>query len=119
MLYTVPIFVLTHKPPEAVVKGENENLKVTFVADGIESAIEKAKAAAGEKNVMVIGGANTAQQVIRAGLADQIQIGIMPILLGDGLRFFDYIGAEPIQLERIRVIESPDRTDLWFRVVKS
>lgn len=61
---------------------------------------------------MVIGGAQTAQQLLKAGLADELRIGLVPVLLGDGLRFFDNISAEPIQLERIRVIESPGRTDL-------
>jgi dihydrofolate reductase len=76
-------------------------LTFTFVTDGIESAIEKAKAAAGGKNVTVIGGANTAQQLIRAGLLDEIQIGIMPVLLGEGLRFFEHLGTEHIELEKL------------------
>jgi dihydrofolate reductase len=116
--FQVPIFVLTHDVPEKVAKGENERLTLTFVTDGIERAIEKVKAAAGGKHVMVIGGANTAQQCLQAGLVDQIQIGIVPILLGEGLRFFEHLGSEPIELERMRIIESPTRTDLWFRVVK-
>ena len=116
--FQVPIFVLTHHVPAKVAKGENERLTFTFVTDGIESAIEKAKAAAGDKYVMVIGGANTAQQCIRAGLVDHIQIGIVPILLGEGLRFFEHLGSEQIELERTRVIESPGRTDMRFRVVK-
>jgi dihydrofolate reductase len=116
--FQVPIFVLTHHVPEKVAKGENERLTFTFVTDGIESAIEKAQAAAGDKHVMVIGGANTAQQCIQAGLVDQIQIGIVPILLGEGLRFFEHLGSEQIELERMRILESPTRTDLWFRVVK-
>ena len=87
--YQVPIFVLTHAVPEQVVKGENDHLTVTFVMDGIESAIEKAKAAAGDKQVMVIGGAKTAQQCLRAGLVDEIHIGIIPVLFGEGLRFFE------------------------------
>ena len=116
--YQVPIFVLTHHIPETVTKGQNDRLTVTFVTDGIESAIEKAKAAAGNKHVMVVGGAKTAQQCLRAGLADEIHIGIVPILLGEGLRFFAPLTNEQIKLERIRVLESPTRTDLWFRVVK-
>ena len=115
--YQVPIFVLTHAVPEKRPK-ENDRLTFTFVTSGIERAIEQAKAAAGDKHVMVIGGANTAQQCIQAGLCDEIQIGIIPILLGDGLRFFEHPGGDPIGLERIRVIESPARTDLWFRVIK-
>jgi dihydrofolate reductase len=116
--YQVPIFVLTHHIPEQVVKGENERLTVTFVTDGIESAIEKAKAAAGDKHVMVVGGANTAQQCLRAGLVDEIHIGIVPVLFGDGLRFFEPFVDEQMELERMRVFVSPTRTDLWFRVVK-
>ena len=116
--YQVPIFVLTHHIPEKVTKGQNDQLTVTFVTDGIESAIEKAKAAAGNKHVMVVGGAKTAQQCLRAGLVDEIHIGIVPVLLGEGLRFFEPFANEQIKLERIRVFESPTRTDLWFRVVK-
>ena len=116
--FQVPIFVLSHAVPEKVAKGENERLSFTFVTDGIESAIEKAKAAAGDKYVTVIGGANTAQQCIQAGLLDEIQIGIVPVLLGEGLRLFEHIGTEQIELESTRVIESPGRTDLRFRVVK-
>lgn len=116
--YQVPIFVLTHNVPETVAKGENGKFKFNFVVDGIESAIEKAKAAADDKYVTVIGGANTAQQCIKARLLDEIQIGIVPVLLGEGLRFFDHLDTKQIELERTRVIESPTRTDIWFRVVK-
>src|SRR2546423_8393875 len=116
--YQVPIFVLTHDVPVKVAKGENDKLTVTFVTDGIESAIAKAKAAAGGKHVMVIGGANTAQQCLRAGLVDEIHIGIVPVLFGEGLRFFEPHVNEQMELERTRVFVSPTRTDLWFRVVK-
>jgi len=116
--FQVPIFVLTHDVPDKVAKGENGRLTFTFVTDGIESAIERAKAAAGDKYVTVIGGANTAQQLIKAGLLDEIQIGIMPVLLSAGLRLFDHLGTEQIQLEKMKVIESSARTDLRFRVVK-
>ena len=116
--YQVPIFILTHHLPEQMVKGENDRLTVTFVTDGIESAIEKAKAAAGDKHVIVVGGANTAQQCLRAGLVDEIHIGIVPVILGEGLRFFEPLVNEQMELERTKVFESPTRTDLWFRVVK-
>jgi dihydrofolate reductase len=116
--YQVPIFVLTHSVPQHVIKGENDRLKVTFVMDGIESAIEQAKAAAGDRHVMVVGGANTAQQCLRAGLVDEIHMGVVPIFLSEGLRFFGPSVNEQMQLERTRVFESPTRTDLWFRVVK-
>ncbi len=116
--YQVPIFVLTHAVPEQMIKGENDQLTVTFITDGIESAIKKAKAAASDKHVMVVGGANTAQQCLRAGLVDEIHIGIVPVLFGEGLRFFEPFVDEQLELERTRVFESSTRTDLWFRVVK-
>ena len=115
--YQVPIFVLTHTVPEKRPK-ENGRLTFTFVTDGIESAIQKAKAAAGDKDVTVVGGASTAQQCLRAGLADELQIGIVPILLGEGLRFFEHLDSEQIELEQIGVMESPGRTDLRFRIVR-
>jgi dihydrofolate reductase len=116
--YQVPIFVLTHHIPEKMAKGQNDQLTVTFVTNGIERAIEKAKTAAGDKQVTVVGGAITAQQCLRAGLVDEIHIGIVPVLLGEGLRFFEPRVDEQMELERIRVFESPTRSDLWFRVVK-
>src|SRR5215208_5416670 len=116
--YQVPIFVLTHHPPDEPAKGMNDKLTVTFVIDGIESAIEKARAAAGEKDVTIVGGASIAQQVINAGLFDEIQIGIIPVLLGGGLRFFDNASIENLELEQTHILESPSRIDLRFRVVK-
>ncbi|MBO0777625.1 MAG: dihydrofolate reductase family protein, partial [Ktedonobacteraceae bacterium] len=113
--YQVPIFVLTHAVPEKGPKGENNQLTVTFVTDGIERALERAKVAAGDKQVTVVGGANTAQQCLQAGLVDEIHMGIVPVLLGEGLRFFELGAHEQMELERTRVFESPTRTDLWFR----
>src|SRR5712691_8013298 len=116
--FQVPIFVLTHYVPEKVAKGENDQLTVTFVTSGIERAIEQARAAAGGKQVMVVGGAHTAQQCLRAGLVDEIHMGIVPVLFGEGLRFFEPLVDEQMELERTRVFESPTRTDLWFSVLK-
>jgi len=116
--FQVPIFVLTHVVPEQAARGQNENLTITFVTNGIESAIAQAKAAAGDKDVMVIGGANTAQQCMRAGLVDELRIGIIPVLLGEGLRFFEHLSSEQMELERTKILESPGRTDMLFRVVK-
>jgi dihydrofolate reductase len=116
--YQVPIFVLTHEIPKQVPKGQNDKLTITFVTEGIESAIEQAKAAAGEKDVTIVGGANTAQQLLRAGLVDELEIGIMPLILGQGLRFFEHLDMEQIELERTRVIESGARIDIRFRIVK-
>jgi dihydrofolate reductase len=114
--YQVPIFVLTHRIPEKKPK-ESKTLSISFVTDGIESAITKAKAAAGDKNVMLIG-ASTNQQCINAGLCDELHIGIMPVLLGSGLRFFEHMDVAKVTLEKIRIFESGERTDIWFRIVK-
>jgi dihydrofolate reductase len=116
--YQVPIFVVTHTIPEEAVKGENKNLRVNFVTEGIESALAQAKAAAGDKNVTVIGGANTGQQLINQGLVDELEVGIVPVLLGEGLRLFEHLALQPIELEKIRLLESPGRTDITFRIVK-
>ena len=116
--YQVPIFVLTHQPPKRHPK-ENDYLTFTFVTDGIESAINQAKAAAGDKDVTVIGVPNIAQQCLRAGLAEELHVDIMRVLLCAGLRLFEDIGADQIQVERIQVVELPaGRTHLRFRVVK-
>jgi len=89
------------------------------VTDGIESAIEQAKAVAGEKDVTVIGAASTAQQCLRAGLANELHIDIMPVFLCGGLRPFEGIDEAQIQLERLKVIElSGGRTHLRFRIIK-
>ena len=109
-----PVFVLTHEPREKVTKRATT---FTFVNDGIESAVTQAKATAGDKNVGVMG-ANTAQQCIKAGLLDEIQIHLVPVLLGEGIRLFDHLGTEHIELESTGVIESPGVTHLSFRVVK-
>jgi dihydrofolate reductase len=116
--FQAPIFVVTHEAPEKVAKGENDKLSFTFVTDGVESAIEQAKRAAGNKDVTVVGGANTGQQLLKAGLVDELHIDIMPVLLGEGLRLFEHLGVEPIELEKIEVTEGAVRTSLKFRVVK-
>lgn len=116
--YQVPIFVITHKTPQQHPK-ETGRLKFTFVTDGIQSAIAQAKATAGDKDVTVIGAARTARQCLRAGLADELHVDIMPVMLGGGLRPFDDIGTDRIQLERIKAVELPGgRTHLRFRVGK-
>jgi dihydrofolate reductase len=116
--YQVPIFVVTHQIPEKVAKGENDRLKFHFVPGGVESAIQRAKIVAGERNITVIGGASLVRQIIAARLFDEIEIGIMPVLLGGGLRLFEPSDAQPIQLEKLKVIESPGRTDLIFRLIQ-
>ncbi len=115
--FQVPIFVLTHAAPEKLPK-ENKKLTFTFVTDGIERAIARARVAAGARNVMVVGGANVFQQCIRASLCDEVHIGIMPVLLGEGLRLFAHGSIEQRDLETLRVIESAARIDTQFRVLK-
>ena len=115
--YQVPIFVVTHHPPEQVAKGENGAFKFNFVTAGVESAIAQAKAAAGAKQVTIIGGADIAQQVIKAGLADELEVGIAPILFGDGLSFFDHLGKQ-IELESLTETRLVGITYLRFRVIK-
>ena len=111
-----PVFVLTHHAHEPVTK--RGGTTITFVTDGIEAALEEARAAAAEKDVLVAGGATVAQQYLRAGLLDELQIHLAPILLGGGVRLFDQLGANDVELESTRVIESPAVTHLRFRVVK-
>ena len=110
----VPVFVVTHAEPEEVP----EEGVYTFVTDGIESALEQAKMAAGEKDVAVMGGAEMGQQYIGAGLVDEISIHLVPVLLGGGTRMFEHFGSEHIQLESAGVIETPEATHLRFRVVE-
>lgn len=114
--FQTPIFVLTHKPPAKYPAG-NGKLSFTFVSDGIASAIAQAKQAAGDKDVQVIGGANTIQQCLNAGLCNELQIDIMPVLLGHGIKLFDHIDTESVTLERTKVEEAtPMRTSITFKV---
>ena len=110
----VPTFVVTHTVPQEWVY---EGSPFTFVTDGVESAVEQAKAVAGDKDVAV-GAASIAQQCIRAGLLDEVHVDLVPVLLGGGVRLFEHLGTTPIDLESTRMIEAPDVTHLTFRVVK-
>ena len=115
--FQTPIFVLTHRIPAKHPK-ENDRLTVTFVSDGVRSAIAKAKAAAGDKDVLIIGSPDTLRQCLRAGLVDELQVGIAPVLLGGGLRPFDGLDMAELGLEQVRVLESDGRVDIKYRVVK-
>jgi dihydrofolate reductase len=106
--------VLTHEPPRLAPK-QDEHLTFTFVTDGIESAVAQATAAAGAKAVTVVGGVSVIQQLLRAGLVNELSVDVMPVLLGTGLRLFD-AGLEHVELEKIDVREIGDRTSLRFRV---
>ena len=110
--FQVPIFVLTHQPPRTAPK-QDERLTFTF-CDDLASAVEQAKAAAGGRAVQVVGGANVIQQLLRAGLVDELRVDVMPVLLGGGLRLLENV--EGVRLEKIQVEEIGARTSLAFRV---
>lgn len=111
--FHVPVFVLTHHEREPLVKGETT---FTFVSDGIESALAQAREAAGEKDVTIGGGAEVAQQYLAAGLIDQLQLNVVPVLLGSGARLFDGGAGAGLELEPMLVVETPDVTHLRYRV---
>ena len=90
----------------------------TFVTDGIEAALEEARAAAEDRDVLLAGGASVAQQYLRAGLLDEIQVHLAPVLLGGGIRLFDHRG-EPVRLEPTRVLSSPAVAHLRFGVERA
>ena len=114
--FHVPVFVLTHHPRETVEK--QGGTTYVFVTDGIEAALEQARAAAGDRNVNLAGGADVAQQYLAAGLLDELQVHVAPLLLGGGTRLFDGPGGRRPALECTRVVESPAVTHLRYRVVR-
>lgn len=114
--FQVPLFVLTHHPPAKHPK-ENDNLTVTFVTNGVESAVQQAKDAAKDKNVVVLG-ANVSQQLLKAGMVDEMQIAIAPLLLGSGIRLFAHLEDLEVQLEKLRVIETAEQVEVWYKVLK-
>jgi dihydrofolate reductase len=113
--FQVPIFVVTRHPPPIPPK-QDERLTFTFVGDGVASAVAQAKAAAGDKAVQVVGGASVIRQVLAAGLADELHIDIMPVLLGDGLRLFADLDPERVRLQQPEVLIVGARIGLRFRV---
>lgn len=113
----VPVFVVTHRPAPQEWRDSHPDAPFTFVSEGVVAAIEKAQKVAGDKMV-VVDGASIVQQAIRAGLVDEIGVELVPVLLGQGVRYFDNLGREPIQLELTRAVEGTGVTHLRFRVVK-
>jgi dihydrofolate reductase len=107
----VPIFVPSHRPPGPAARWSYPNVTYT---DGIVSAMEQAKAAAGERHVHVQGG-YTAQQALGEGVLDELQLAQIPVLLGRGRRLFDLLPRE-IELEVVKVIDTPDATHVRYRV---
>jgi dihydrofolate reductase len=112
--FHVPVFVLTHHARETQVMQGGTSFNV--VTDGIEAALEQARAAAEETDVLLAGGASGVQQYLKAGLRDELQIHVAPVLLGGGTSLFAQLGIEPLGLEATRVIASPSVTHLRFRV---
>jgi dihydrofolate reductase len=110
-----PVFVLTHHAREPLTLNDTT---FHFVTEGIESALEQAKEAAGGKDVSLGGGASAGQQYLAAGLLDELEISVVPLLLGAGARLFDNLGGATVELEQIRAIEAPGVTHLKYRLVR-
>jgi dihydrofolate reductase len=111
--YHTPVFVLTHHAREPLVMEGGTTF--IFVTDGIESALAQGREAAGERDVVLAGGADIVRQYLRAGAVDEMQINLVPVLLGSGERLIDDLGID-IRLELARVIDAPGVTHLKYRV---
>jgi len=107
-----PVYVITHHAREPVEMQGGTSFH--FVTDGIESALEQAKEAAGGKDVSLGGGASVAQQYLAAGLLDEMLISVVPVLLGGGARLFDNVGAD-VKLEQVSAVEAPGVTHVTYR----
>jgi dihydrofolate reductase len=108
-----PVFVLTHHEREPLTLGETT---FTFVTDGIESALAQAREAAGDRDVTLGGGAEVAQQYLSAGLIDQMQLNVVPVVLGDGAHLFAGGAGKGLGLEPVLVVDTPEVTHLRYRV---
>ena len=114
--FGMPVFIVTHHHRDAMpMQG---GTTYTFVADGIDAALEQARAAAGSKDVGIWGGASTIRQYLQAGLLDELQLHLVPILLGGGTRLFDGLDPAGIDLRRTSSVETPGATHLRFEVVR-
>jgi dihydrofolate reductase len=109
-----PVFVLTHHDREPLTLSDTT---FTFVTDGIEAALERAREAAGDKDVFIGGGADTINQYLAAGLVDELELHVVPILLGGGERLFAGVGPD-LKLEELRAVEAPGVAHLKYRVLK-
>lgn len=114
--FQVPIFVVTHRPPARAPK-ENGRISFTFVTEGVRRAVEMARTAAGDRNVVVVGGADVVHQLLSQDLVDEVHVDVMPVLLGEGKRFWSP-GLEHLKFETIDVSRTGERTSLKFRVVR-
>ena len=111
----VPVFVVSHSVPDGWPRPD---APFTFVTDGLESAIARAKAVAGEKTVAVAS-ANVVQQCLNLGLLDEITVSLVPVLLGEGIPYFAHLSSAPVKLKGPRVVEGEGVTHLTYRVIKS
>jgi dihydrofolate reductase len=111
--FHVPVFVLTHHEREPLVM--EGGTMFHFVSDGIESALTQAREAAGGEDVKLAGGASAAQQYLAAGLVDEMQLNVAPVLLGAGERLFENVGGE-LRLEQTQVVHTPEVTHIRYRV---
>ncbi|MGP4016698.1 dihydrofolate reductase family protein [Saccharopolyspora sp. 5N708] len=112
--FHVPTFVLTHHPRKPVTLSDTT---FVFVTDGIKSAYDQACEAAGDKDVMIHGGAHTINQYLAEGLLDELELHVVPVILGGGARLLDNLSPQ-FNLEQVRVVEAPGVTHLKYRVVK-
>jgi dihydrofolate reductase len=110
--YAVPHFVITHRPPERPPDGQVE---FVFVTEGVEAAVWRARAAAGDRYATIGGGADVARQCLAAGLVDELQLHVVPLLLGRGIPLFDGAGSA-FRLTKLRVVDAPNVTHLRYRV---
>jgi dihydrofolate reductase len=108
-----PVFVLTHHEREPLTLSDTT---FTFVTDGIASALNQARAASGDKDVFIGGGANVINEFLAAGLLDELELDVVPIVLGGGARLFDGVGPD-VKLDRIRVVEAPGVTHLKYHLL--
>lgn len=109
----IPVFVLTHKPPSEVPEGKTP---FTFVTEGIQHAVGQAIEAAGDKDVQIIGGAQTIQQCINIGLCEELRIHMVPQLLERGIRLLENLDIESSSLEKTQVIDTPEVTHLHYHI---
>jgi len=114
--YHYPVFILTHHPRDPVAMQGGTTFH--FVTDGIEPALEQARDAAGGKDVMLWGGADVVNQYLAAGLLDELELHVVPALLGGGARLFDNLGDAQVRLEQVRAVEAPGVTHLKYRSVR-
>jgi dihydrofolate reductase len=110
----VPVFVLTHDAPQDPPEGG----VYTFVTGGIEDTLKQARDVAGDKDVTVMGGADTGRQYLQAGLVDELSIHLVPVLFGSGTRMFEHLGDQHLQLEHAGMTQTAAATHLRYRILK-